>query len=328
MSSEAPRGVGRERTCAGLSAGADGGGACVSGGATDGSGVAAGGIAGGTSGVAAGDGPAGACEDSVGAPRAEASAPGSGARAPEIPHAASAKTRAVAPRNEGIQNQGRSAAREVARSRRSRRRWAAAARQESQRSCTRHRRFLGRLSSSQRMRLQAVRDAIPKSQTMAHGSQQNARDPTNRAELQRILSPHCRQRRPASLSTIRRSQGLRSLPAPTSKSALRLTISWKKSSAEKRLQARERPAPERRWNARGADARGARGGRNSSRADHVQGSQGAEKLVFVQAAQKGPDTRRHHPSCGWVPGAVRDVLNRYVAAPHPSSRWVPGGPTP
>jgi hypothetical protein len=52
------------------------------------------------------------------------------------------------------------------------------------------------------MRLHAVRDATLKSHMMTHGSQQNAREPTKRAERQRILSPHCRQRRPASLSAI------------------------------------------------------------------------------------------------------------------------------
>jgi hypothetical protein len=37
--------------------------------------------------------------------------------------------------------------------------------------------------------------------------------------------------------------------------------------------------------------------------------QDAEKLVFAQVAQKGPD----HPSAGWV--QARGVLSSYVAAP-------------
>jgi hypothetical protein len=203
ISSEAPREFKCERACAGLSTGAGGSGACVPWGDSDETGVAAGGTPRGVSDAAAGDGATGACEENIGPPRTVATAPRSGAHPPEIPHAASAKTRAVAPRNEGTQNQGRSSPRGVALSRRSRRRWAAAASQEIHRSCSRHRRLRGLLSISNRMRLQAVRDAMPKSQTMAHGSQQNAREPTKRAELQRILSPHCRQRRPASLSAIR-----------------------------------------------------------------------------------------------------------------------------
>jgi hypothetical protein len=36
--------------------------------------------------------------------------------------------------------------------------------------------------------------------------------------------------------------------------------------------------------------------------------QDAEKPVFGQAAQKGSDARRRHPSSGWVPAEARDVL--------------------
>src|SRR5574337_414844 len=57
----------------------------------------------------------------------------------------------------------------------------------------------------------------------------------------------------------------------------------------------------------------------------------AEKLVFAQAAQKGPAARRRHPSdgyrypsAGWV--QVRGVLRPYVAAPRERGgthrRWV------
>jgi hypothetical protein len=48
------------------------------------------------------------------------------------------------------------------------------------------------------MHVHEVRDAALKSHMMAHGSQQNAREPTKRAVRQTILSPHCRQRRPDS----------------------------------------------------------------------------------------------------------------------------------
>jgi hypothetical protein len=44
-------------------------------------------------------------------------------------------------------------------------------------------------------------------------------------------------------------------------------------------------------------------------------SQDAEKPVFAQAAQKGPDARRRagYPSAGWV--QVRGMLRPYAAAP-------------
>jgi hypothetical protein len=122
----------------------------------------------------------------------------SGARPPEIPQAARIKARAAAPRTEGSQNQGSSRAPEVAASRESRRRCAAVATHATHASFRRHRTLRRRAFVSRRTRFQDVRDAALKSHMMAHGSQQNVREPTKRAEPHRIFSPHCRQRRPES----------------------------------------------------------------------------------------------------------------------------------